>query len=316
MKALGDLSEKTALVIGAAGLDVVSRLHMDLQAQTSNPARIRTSFGGVARNVAENLARLGQPVSLLSVIGKDRIGDEVLAHTLQAGVDVAAVHRSGKYPTGFYMAVLDKRSRRQFAFDDMRILNELTDSYLAYNEDLFQNAGLIFLDANLPEAALDTAFKLAQKYHIPVCADPTSGTLAPHLLPYLNQIKLVAPNNAEAGILTGHSFDAGDREAALEAARNLVNRGVEMVLVSLAEFGLCYATSETNGHIPAIRTKIVDPTGAGDALTAAVIFALLNDIDLDDAARLGVAAASLTLRYPGTVLPELSLELLYDELAV
>ena len=61
---------------------------------------------------------------------------------------------------------------------------------------------------------------------------------------------------------------------------------------------------------------MVDPTGAGDALTAAVIYALMNNIEIDDAARLGVSAASLTLRHPGTVFPDLSLERLYDELAV
>lgn len=309
-------SSELVLVIGASGLDVVARLHQDLQLATSNPSLIRTSFGGVARNVAENLARLGQPVSLLSVIGRDRLGDEVLAHTRQAGVEVSAVYTTDKYPTGFYMGVLDELGARQFAFDDMRILDELTDSYLAYNEDLFEQAGLVFLDANLPEAALANAFQLAHKYHIPVCADPTSTTLAPHLIPYLKQIKLIAPNSLEAGILTGQPFDPTDREAALEAARSLVNQGVEVAVVTLAELGICYATSATSGHVPGIRTNIVDPTGAGDALTAALIYALMNGIEIDDAARLGVSAESLTLRYPGTVLPDLSLEKLYDELAV
>lgn len=304
------------LVIGASGLDVVARLRQDLQLATSNPALIRTSFGGVARNVAENLARLGQPVSLLSVIGRDRIGDEVLAHTRQAGVEVSAVYTTDNYPTGFYMGVLDELGTRQFAFDDMRVLDELTDSYLAYNEDLFEQAGLVFLDANLPEAALASAFKLAHKYQIPVCADPTSSSLAPHLKPYLKQLKLIAPNSLEAGILTGQPFDPTDREAALEAARRLVNLGVEIAVVTLAEIGICYATSATSGHVPGIRTNVVDPTGAGDALTAALIYALMNNIEIDDAARLGVSAESLTLRYPGTVLPDLSLEKLYDELAV
>ncbi len=79
---------------------------------------------------------------------------------------------------------------------------------------------------------------------------------------------------------------------------------------------MCYATAETSGFVPAIRTEIVDPTGGGDALIAAVIFALLNDIPLDDAIRLGVSAATLTLRYPGAVVPELTLEKLYDKLVI
>jgi pseudouridine kinase len=304
------------VVIGASALDVVGRLQGKLQMSTSNPALIRTSFGGVARNVAENLARLGQPVSLLSVIGKDRVGDDILAHDRTVGMDVSGVYATDKYPTGFYMGVLDEHGVRQFAFDDMRILDELTDAYLVYNEVLFEKAGLIFVDANLPDKALKKAFFLAQKYKVPVCADPTSGTLAARLKPYLKQVRLLVPNSIEAGILTGHPFEAGDRDAALEAARALVNLGVEMACVTLAEYGLCYATSETNGHIPAISTTVGDPTGAGDALTAAVIYALMNQIEIDDAARLGVSAASLALRYMGTVYPELSLQRLYDELAL
>lgn len=303
------------LVIGASALDVVGRLQSDLHLGTSNPAVIRTSAGGSARNVAENLARLGQPVSLLSVVGKDHIGVDILSYTRKAGVDVSAVYSTDNYPTGFYMGVLNERGTRHFAVDDMRILQELTEAYLVYNEPLFEQAGLVFLDANLNDVALKKAFALAHKYKVPVCADPISAVLAPRLLPYLHQIKLIAPNSMEAAVLTGYPFEPGDLDSAMEAAHLLVNKGVEMVFVTLAEHGACYATSETRGHVPAIRTAVTDPTGAGDALTAAVIYALMNGIEVDDAARLGISAASLALRYPGTVYPELSLEKLYDELS-
>lgn len=303
------------LVIGASGLDVVGRLQNHLQMGTSNPSLIRTSFGGVARNVAENLSLLGQPVILLSAVGKDRIGEDVITHTRQAGVDVSAVYSTDKFPTGFYMGVINKDGAREFAFDDMRIMEELTDGYLVYNEELFEKAGLIFLDANLSELTIRKTFELANKYQIPVCADPTSGTLAEKLTPYLNQIKLMVPNSVEAGILTHKKFKPNDQDASLEAARTLVNLGVDIAIITLSEFGVCYATSDVNGHIPAIRTKVGDPTGAGDALSAAVIYALMNEIDIDDAAKLGISAASLTLRYPGTVDPGLTLERLYDELA-
>jgi sugar/nucleoside kinase (ribokinase family) len=104
------------------------------------------------------------------------------------------------------------------------------------------------------------------------------------------------------------------RDRALDAARQLVAEGVEIALVTMAEFGVGYASAETSGHVPAVKTEILDSTGAGDAQTAAVLFGLLNGIPLDESVRLGVSAAALTLRTPGSVMPDLSLERLYDGL--
>jgi pseudouridine kinase len=70
------------------------------------------------------------------------------------------------------------------------------------------------------------------------------------------------------------------------------------------------------GYIPAIRSEVVDRTGAGDALTAGVVFGLLNDFPIDEAVRLGVSAATLTLQCKETVCPDLSLERLYDQLVI
>ena len=104
------------------------------------------------------------------------------------------------------------------------------------------------------------------------------------------------------------------RQQALAAAKHLVAKGVQIAIVSMAQFGVCYATSQTSGHVPAIRSDVIDPTGVGDAMTATVIFALLNHIPLDEAVRLGVSAAALTMGYRGTVLQDLTLEKLFDRL--
>ncbi|GAB4495260.1 MAG: PfkB family carbohydrate kinase [Anaerolineales bacterium] len=307
-------AEAPVLVIGAAGIDIIGRLQGDLESGTSNPARIRTSFGGVARNIAQNLAHLGQPVCLLSAVGTDQMGEDLLNQINAAGVDTHAVLRVDDANTGAYLAVLDTHSKLRFALDDMRITQNITPAYLKAHAHLFQQASLLFLDANLPPNTLRTAFSLARKAQIPVFADPTSHTLAPKFAPYLAQIAMLIPNAAEAAIYCETPFVPKDPQQALSAAKALVARGVRLAIVTLAEFGVCYATAYTQCHIPAIRTEIVDPTGAGDALTATLIFALLNDIPLDDAMRLGVSAASLTLRHRGAVYPDLTLEKLYDHL--
>jgi pseudouridine kinase len=314
MEDFSQFPDQPVLVIGAAGMDIVGRLRDELHPGSSTPAHIRTSCGGVSRNVAENLARLGQPVRLLTVVGDDQAGEQLLQNTAAAGVDVRAALRTPEHPTGTYLAVIDAAGRKQYGLDDMRAISALTAAYVREQEDLFYEASLLFVDANLPKETMRAAMALARKARLPVCADPTSQILAERIRPYLPRLSLVRPNNAEAAVLCEHDFNAASRREALAAANQIVAQGAGIVIITMAEFGVCYATAETNGHIPAMRTALIDPTGAGDALTATVIFALLNEIPLDDAVRLGVAAASLTLRHKGAVVPDLSLEKLYDQL--
>lgn len=304
------------LVIGAAGVDIVGRLRGELRSKTSTPAVIRSSYGGVARNVAENLVRLGQPVNLISVVGEDDEGDRLLQGLIAAGVNPERVLRTSQYVTNSYLAIIDSQGELQFALDDMRAINSLTPQFIREQAALFKEASILFVDANLPKDTLRTVMSLARRAHLPICADPTSVSLAVRLRPYLSRFFLMIPNNAEAAVLSERTSPVGGRRQALEVAKYLISQGVDIVIITMAEQGLCYATSESSGYIPAIKTSILDPTGAGDALTATVIFALLNDIPLDDAVRLGVSAASLTLRFRGAVVPDLSLEKLYDQLVI
>jgi pseudouridine kinase len=163
---------------------------------------------------------------------------------------------------------------------------------------------------------LQTVISLARRAKLKVCADPASTTLTPRLKPYLTKLFLLTANCAEAAIFCDQEKPIQNRRQALEAAKGFVSQGTDVAIVTMAEMGLCYATSETNGHIPAIKTDILDPTGAGDALIATILFGLLNNIPVDDAIRLGVSAASLTLRYQGAVVPDLTLEKLYDHLVI
>lgn len=308
--------DRPVLAIGAAGIDMVGRLDDDLVPATSNSATIRSSFGGGARNVAENLARLGQPVTLLAAIGRDPYGDRLLEYTKFAGVDVTYVLRSDEHRTGTYLAVVDSQGELQFGLHDMGAIDLLSREFLEENQSLFRDASAVFIDANLEPKSIRNILKHARKANIPVFADPTSTKLAKRLSPHLDRLAMVAPNSAEAAELCSLPFEPADTEKALQAAKCLVGEGVDLAIITLAEFGVTYATSRTSGHISALRTEILDPTGAGDALTAAVIFAMLNNIQDDEAVRLGISAASLTLRESGAVSPRLSLESLYDQLVV
>jgi pseudouridine kinase len=307
-------NEKPVLVIGAAGLDMVGRLRGDPEEGTSTPASIRFAFGGVARNVAENLARLSQPCTLLSAVGDDPQGRGLRDLLKEAGVDVSPLQVLPGQTTGAYLAVVDPHGHLRMALDDMTPLQAITPDLLKKEEALFQHAGMVFLDANLSAETIAEAVRLSHKAGIPISADPTSRHLASRLTPHLRNLYLVTPSAGEAEILLGQTIRREDPSEAVAAAQELVSRGVCIALISLEEFGVAYATREGRGHIPALRSVIVDPTGAGDALTATVLFALLNKIPLDEAVRLGISAASLTLRSKHTVIPDLTLERLYEEM--
>jgi pseudouridine kinase len=304
------------LVIGATLLDAKGQPADGLEPGTSNPAVIRVTRGGTARNVAENLGRLGAEVILVSAVGDDLTGQRLVAQTAEASVNVDHVQIINGCETGAYLAILEDDGSLSVALDDVRIMNYLTPDYLNRQRRLFRDADMVMMDGSLTPEAMKTIIRLAATYDVPLCADPSSTRLAPKLRPYLSQIHLVVPNEIEAAALCQVDFFGFDPDASLDLARLLVHQDVKNVVISLSDFGLVYATSDETGHIPARYSQIVDTTGTGDALTAAIIFGLVNDLPAIESIRLGAAAASLTLQTAETVVPDLSLDMLYDHLII
>ncbi|MBN1955188.1 MAG: carbohydrate kinase family protein [Anaerolineae bacterium] len=301
------------LIIGAACLDVKGQVTQPLQASTSHPGTIRRNPGGVARNVAENLGRMGVEVTLISAIGPDWAGQYILEKTEQSGVDVEHVLVQPDLRSGTYLALHDQEGQLVAALHDIAALEAITPRYLNDRRRLFRDAQMVVIDSNLSPPTLRTVFRLAAHYERPVCADPTSALLAVRLRPFLSQLHMTTPNLEEAVALLGEKRES---RSPIHIARRLVSKGVHLAVITLAERGLCYATPEESGHMPAIDVPIVDRTGVGDALTAAVIWGLLEKAPVSEAIRLGLSAAALTLQCRESVCPTLNLERLYDQLII
>ncbi len=304
------------LVIGATLMDIKGKPVAGLEPGTSNPAYIRSTRGGTARNVAENLGRLGAEVYLLSAVGQDLTGEQLLIQTAAADVNVDHVLRIEGENTGEYIALLEDDGSLSVALDDVQVMANLTPAYLRDKEDLFRDAAMIMMDGSLLTDSMSTIVELAQKYRVPLCADPSSARLAYKLRPFLPHLHLVVPNEVEAAELCEVDFAGHDPDISLDLARLLVKAGVDNVVITLSDFGLDYATSDETGYIEANYSEMVDSTGTGDSVTAAIMFGLINDLPPIQCIRLGAAAASLTLQTNETVVPDLSLDMLYDHLIV
>lgn len=282
-----------AVVVGGANMDVKARSAASAVAGTSNPGQVLRSPGGVGRNVAENLARLGTPTTLVAAVGADALGDELLAATSAAGVDVDLVRRS-PLRTGAYVAVLDDSGELVVAVADMAATDALSPDDVRAAADAIAAAGLVVLDGNLGRAALTTAWDLAAEAGVHVVIDPVSVPKAAAIADLLDGTRplfAVTPNVDELAVL-GDDAD-------------LVDRGVELVWVRAGAAGSHLTTSTGCTRLPSPPADVVDVTGAGDAMLAAFCHGVLRGDDVVTAARLGHRAAALTVASADTVRPDL-----------
>ncbi len=289
-------------MIGGANLDVKARSHAKATPQTSNPGHGSMTPGGVGRNIAENIARLGDQVHLISVVGRDPIGDSLLAHTSAAGVRVEYVARTDQ-PTGTYTAVLDADGELIVAISDMQALSELGPQQLRNARTLISAAGLLVLDGNLTLEALDFALDLADG--VRVIFEPVSVPKAAALKGAIDdRIYAVTPNRDELGALA--DLPTGTDRQVRAAAVSLHDKGVELVWVRLGRRGSLLSTARDAVEIAAVPAEVEDVTGAGDSMLGAFCHVLLAGGSPEEAARFGHAAAALTIASPHTVRPDLT----------
>jgi pseudouridine kinase len=290
------------VVIGGANLDVRGRSTDALIAGTSNPGQITTSPGGVARNIAENLALLGNSVRLVAAVGRDRNGDDVLSATKAAGVDISLVRRT-KETTGVYVALLDSDGELGMGISDMSATAALRKPDMKALASVVAKADLVVLDGNLKPGALGTALDVAADAGVPVVLDPASSAKAVVLGPLLSTrrpVFVLTPSGPELAALTGIR---GDPAA---AAARLHEDGVEHVWIHLGSHGSLLSGPKgviELEHVP--TTEVIDVTGAGDAMVAGFCHAHLKGESIKKAARFGLAAAALTVASTHTVVPDL-----------
>lgn len=304
------------VVVGGANVDVKARSAAPAAQRTSNPGHGSMTPGGVGRNVAENLARLGTRTHLVAAIGGDALGDTLLSQTAAAGVRTELVLRSAR-PTGTYTAVLDADGELVVAVADMAATDDLTPDHVGRARDVIASAGLLVLDGNLAPATLAYARDLASAAQVRAILEPVSVPKAERLAEAITLDRpwyAVTPNRDELAALTG--LPARTDRQLRRAAADLNGRGVEQVWVRLGERGSLLSSADGEATvIPAVPTTVEDVTGAGDAMLAAFCHALLEGQDPVRAARFGHAAAALTLASSHTVRPDLTPRLVNHALA-
>jgi ribokinase len=277
-------------VIGFGALNVDKLFKVNRLAKAEEESFIESyveACGGSAANTIVGLARLGRKVGLIGKVGCDREGDLLLAVFCEEGVDTNGVIRAKHGKSGSVMGFVDQKGARALYIDagvnDTITLDEVNVEYAS-------QAHFLHLTSFVGEKSFQAQTKLLETLPNTVKVSFDPGALyarrgLDQLEPIIKKSYVLMPNAVELELLTGKTDYC-------KGADFLVGKGAKIVAVKLGGDG-CYVTDGHERHlVKAIKVKVVDTTGAGDAFCAGFLYGLLNDKSLNECGGLGNFVAS------------------------
>lgn len=299
------------LAVGGAHVDRRGRMTAPFVPGASIPGAMSEDIGGGVFNALRGAVRRGAFGSLISVRGGDAAGDAVAAAIEANGIaDLSAVFLDRATPS--YTALLDRNGDVVAALADMELYELAFAKQMrrAKVREAVEAADAVLCDANLPELALVRLAELAGT--TPLFAIAISPAKAVRLKPILNRLSCLFMNRREAAVLAGCATDA----PAGDVVRSLRSAGLRRGVIT-AGSGTTFAYDETDLLLltPPAPRRVVDVTGAGDALAGATTVAIMRGAAIDAALREGIAAAVLAIESPAAV-PELDQRAFTEMLAL
>lgn len=306
MQPFGHSNPASVLVLGGSGLDTLARAGSAVVSGDSTPGRVITSSGGVARNVAENLARLGIDARLVSAVGEDISGSQLRAATAQAGVDVRFLQTRPAATTASYVVFADQQGETCQAISDMQIFDSVRFSDYDNLTAQIQASSLCVIDVNFPEDFI--AQVAAECANVPLVCDAVSRFKCRRLQGVLDCITLLKLNVIEAAYLLGSAS-----EDPVQLAEQLLDCGVGAVLMSQGADGASYTDASQAIHLPALRVPVTSVNGAGDALLAGLVAARLDGQSCRTQLQWGLRAAAISCQSQLAVATDLNIEQLRSD---
>lgn len=298
-----------AVVVGGVNVDIGGRSFKPLVEADSNPGEVVTSLGGVGRNIAHNMSLMGIDVRLLSAYGDDINGEKVAASCSELGIDLSHALRVSGATTSTYIYITDNTGEMALALSDMEVCKKITPDYLAANLSLLQNAQVVVADTNIPSESLKF---LAENLTVPFFVDTVSTAKAEKVKDILPFIHTLKPNRLEAELLSGIKIESD--EDVEKAAEVLIEKGLHRVFISMGSKGVFASTAKEKVWHGIIPGKMANTTGCGDSFMAALVWAYLEGMNLEETAAAGLAAGSIAMESAETINPFMSAQALKERM--
>lgn len=291
-------------MIGGIAAEIEGNPYGQLEMQDINPGKISIAFGGVGRNITENLARLGEDVSFVSVTGDDFAGRGAVGALRELGAKVDKVKFLADENTGIHLSILNLLRDLELALGNMDIMDRISTDVIDDAVKEFADCKIIGLDANPPVETL--VYAVDAFGDIPLFLDPISIAKSESLKNIVGKFHTIKPNRREAEALSGLNILS---EPELEAAGKwFLEQGVKRVFITLSGGGVYYTDGTQSGTLRPKVNKVVNAAGAGDAFSAAILSGFVKGYDMHATAEYGMAAAAIALESQAAVNPKMSLE--------
>jgi len=291
--------DQFVLVIGGAAIDIQGFPDQDFRLYDSNPGTLKTSLGGVGRNIADNLSRLGVATKFISAIGDDLYGKKILQEASVTNLDMSDSLICSGANTPTYLSMLNEHGEMIAAISDMKLIDQLTVQHLKEKESIIKSSSYLILDTNLSAEVIDYVTSFYQD--IPIILDTVSVAKAHKVKHMIGRFHTIKPNKYEAEVLTG--IKILEKKDLYLVEKQLLNRGVKQMFISLGSEGLFYSNGEQSGWLAPYQINVINTTGAGDAFVAAIAYGCLNQMSTPQIATFAQGAAALVLSYEDTINP-------------
>lgn len=295
------------LAVGSFVMDQIMTTHtFPKPGQTVFSESFHKVPGGKGANQAVQMARLGANVTMVGKLGMDSNGDEIYNVCVNAGVNMEKVIRDRAMPTGCAsIIILEENETRQNRILVCQGANMgLTEEDVSFLQSGIAHYDLVVLQLEIPMKINMLLAEWAHKAGVPVILNPAPATLLPDSL--LKEVAFLTPNETEMEILTGISIQSSkagtpDMKYLRDAADQLINKGVQRVIITLGSTGAVLFDKELSLFAPSESAVVADPTAAGDSFIGAFSVAWCKSNNLEKSLRYANQVAAITVSRMGAI---------------
>ena len=292
------------VVIGAVFVDIKGYPTANFIPTGRNAGRVEQVHGGVARNVAEDIANCELRPTFVSLVDNSGTGLDVVRKLQDHRVNTDYI-RTTRDGMGTWLAVFDNDGDVFSSISKRPDLLPICDILDQQGDEIFEHADSIVIEICVDKEIVKRVFKLAKKYQKKVFAVVANMSIALERRDFLQSIDCFVCNIQEAGMLFSTDYSGYLTEEMIEIiSKNVLAAQIPSMIVTMGSRGAVYADKfGVKGYCPARRVEVKDTTGAGDSFCAGVAIGLTYGKSLAESCEIGAHLAASVIVTSENVCP-------------